>query len=780
MLFLKRLNTVFHRLIASYIILVLITTVIVGIASYVYFSMNFNREVEKVNSKMLDHLQRSMSDNILKKVKKVYVDITMDFSTKNSGHLMFFNDSREGKHADLYNAYSHLKEVVAANSDVIDSIHIYYRDNNMLVSTIAGIKYLDDNNRQDFNSIYWLDRMNSEAGRTLWIGNYSTANETIQTGGSEVMVFVRTYPLNQAGTESKGYIAIYMKKSILENFLYQQNSESFGQLILINEDGEVIYGSNPIDFPEELKKEKYIEDILTNSNPYGSYIEDVDRVKSVVSYIELEETNWRLLNITPVAKFYQQSAFIQRIVILICIISIIVGLVISNIFTFNLYNPLRSIINNTRKLFGNMQFADDKPQNEYKYIDYVINNLSIKVNDLESTLKTNKPVIKHNTVSRLLEGTSLPAELEDYDKLLGTKLKWPFYRAVVIEFDAEALKNVSLENNQFVKFNVMNQIENLSDSHSLYLAIENSASSIAVLVGCDSESSENIVRTAGKLVSYSFANFMVNVTVSIGGCVSMFSKLSTSFAQAQYLIKIKYYKPKVDIFAADDYNVGQQEAGMIPTEIIDGFVSALEVRNLKGIEQALSEFESLAASGRYSLEHCHQILIEFTYALVRYMKDKSCNIREVSKEDIYREFLQINNITQFHKWLFHTVTEAFEYIEARSSGVRTDAIKSVQDYITQNLSGDLSLDNVANKIFLSPRYLSKVFKEETGINFSDFVTEQRVKKAAELITTTELSIEQIAASVGYSSPAYFIKKFKEAYGYTPKNYRYSAVVRKEP
>ena len=98
-------------------------------------------------------------------------------------------------------------------------------------------------------------------------------------------------------------------------------------------------------------------------------------------------------------------------------------------------------------------------------------------------------------------------------------------------------------------------------------------------------------------------------------------------------------------------------------------------------------------------------------------------------------------------------------------------IDTIKSYIAEHLHEDLSLNAVAEVVYLSPRYLSRMFKQETGENFVDYVTRMRMDKAAQLLHSTEHNIEQIAASLGYNNPAYFTKKFKEIYGMTPSNYR---------
>ncbi|MNE66448.1 HTH-type transcriptional regulator GadX [compost metagenome] len=77
---------------------------------------------------------------------------------------------------------------------------------------------------------------------------------------------------------------------------------------------------------------------------------------------------------------------------------------------------------------------------------------------------------------------------------------------------------------------------------------------------------------------------------------------------------------------------------------------------------------------------------------------------------------------------------------------------------------------MSSKVFISPKYLSKLFKEELGVTYTDYITGRRMERATMLIANNDMSIEQIAVTVGYGTTAYFIKRFKEMYGCTPGNY----------
>lgn len=92
-------------------------------------------------------------------------------------------------------------------------------------------------------------------------------------------------------------------------------------------------------------------------------------------------------------------------------------------------------------------------------------------------------------------------------------------------------------------------------------------------------------------------------------------------------------------------------------------------------------------------------------------------------------------------------------------------------YIRQHYSEDLSLDKIARFIKVSPTYLSRVFAQEQGQGVQEYLTEQRLQKAKELLVHSDAKIYEIAADVGYPDAIYFNKVFKKHTGKTPKEYR---------
>lgn len=97
-------------------------------------------------------------------------------------------------------------------------------------------------------------------------------------------------------------------------------------------------------------------------------------------------------------------------------------------------------------------------------------------------------------------------------------------------------------------------------------------------------------------------------------------------------------------------------------------------------------------------------------------------------------------------------------------------VRSIKQFVFKHYA-NITLDNVAKHVHMNPHYVSKLFKQKTGINFSDFVIEVKMRKAIELLQMPEYKTYEISEKVGYSNPRNFTRAFKSFYGHGPKSYR---------
>jgi len=109
----------------------------------------------------------------------------------------------------------------------------------------------------------------------------------------------------------------------------------------------------------------------------------------------------------------------------------------------------------------------------------------------------------------------------------------------------------------------------------------------------------------------------------------------------------------------------------------------------------------------------------------------------------------------------------------KASSESDSRMKDVMQYIIANLDREISLNELAEKMFISPSTLSRIFKKNTGQYFADFVMEMRLKNAMSLLSHSKQNVTQIALTCGFTNSASFNRAFKKQVGTTPMEYRRS-------
>lgn len=104
-----------------------------------------------------------------------------------------------------------------------------------------------------------------------------------------------------------------------------------------------------------------------------------------------------------------------------------------------------------------------------------------------------------------------------------------------------------------------------------------------------------------------------------------------------------------------------------------------------------------------------------------------------------------------------------------SHGLSRHRLRQVIDYINAHLEKDLSLNELAGLVQMSPHYFSQLFKQSTGITPHQYVIRRRVERARELLVKGEMAIVEIACQVGFSSQSHLNFHIKRVLGVTPRD-----------
>ena len=175
----------------------------------------------------------------------------------------------------------------------------------------------------------------------------------------------------------------------------------------------------------------------------------------------------------------------------------------------------------------------------------------------------------------------------------------------------------------------------------------------------------------------------------------------------------------------------------------------------------------------YDINSIKARMLELLVMLSRATIEAGADSNEIFRlsESYIRQIERNNDVDQLAVWISDIVRrfiiQAFDLAQVKHS----DVVFKITNYIKKNCNEKLTLDTLAREVYLSKSYLSSIFKEETGISLTDYITNVRIEKSKKLLTREGIAISEIAMLCGFKDQSYFSKVFKKETGISPKKFR---------
>ncbi|NSW90423.1 MAG: helix-turn-helix domain-containing protein [Firmicutes bacterium] len=768
----RKISSTLLNLLLSYFIVIVVCTAIISGFSYQFIFKNMENQTIKANSELLGHLKKSVDSFVLLSIDKISLSILQDTADKQD-IIYFFSNPVEGNVSGIGKAYNHLRSLKVLNP-VIDSISIYYKKNNIVLST-EGMKYLSLPFKQDWIDVEWIKILDSMDGNYTWVGARKVKNpNSVELPYKNVITFIRKFPFSTSNNNLLGGIAISISEDVLYNIIKDSAPIDFGQILIVNENGTVILHSEKKYLNADISKLfGSSRDKINNSSRNGYFTTNFNGKKSVVSYVTSEYNNWKYIAIKPVFKITEGYRYLNNVIIFIALFILLIGVILTLLSARNFYSPLKKLVRVTRAVLASS--PSELVKNEYDFINTALNSLAFKVKEQEKKLEDNIPILKHHFLLNLINGNYLSREeVNSRLKQLRIDFYHDFYCIIILKVGK--VSSMDLKTFEYTTIEIMEYIERNSFNMDVSFYCTKDGDSILSVVNLKFANID-VAGIVKEICKYVKETHGIRVNAGIGSICDDVLSLSRSYSEAQTCVKYSYIYPDKDLFLLNEVLNWENNNREFEKLSLEEFSNSLTTQNKAA---ALSSLHSLVSSIRnecYPYNYVMNILYHIITSVADTLERTNTDKTVLYDRNIYSYFNKISNIEELELWIGNILEQIFVHTDDWQCERNKELVKKVKEYINANIANqDISLNSVANAMYLSPNYLSRIFKEETGIYFIDYLIEARLELAKELLTSTNLSIEEIATVVGYSSSQYFIKKFKSKYGKTPKQYKIKSAI----
>jgi two-component system response regulator YesN len=383
------------------------------------------------------------------------------------------------------------------------------------------------------------------------------------------------------------------------------------------------------------------------------------------------------------------------------------------------------------------------------------------------------PIIESDFIYAALSGSDFEREKDNFCNLLG--IHEDYGMMLVLEF-GDSLIEGNLTNPVGISVKAQSFYHTIKESLKEELACVVSpimVNKIVTFIPSNKAQLEyddriGIIEKARKLVRDLTKQLDMQFKIGIGSVTSIY-RLEDSYKEALSAIR----NSKGRVAHVRDLSIGCEYAEDYPIDIESALFKRIEMGDIEGTRtQANLFFDWMISNYPNHMMDIKLKVLEFIlFAEQKAFLSGGMTYYFLYREDYLPFIIKIENDEQLRKWFIDKVTQACRNIISKREEQTSGLISKAKHFIEENYHKDISLDDVSRIVDISPYYFSKLFKDETGENFIEYLTNMRIEKAKDLLVHSGMNIKSICVDTGYSDPNYFSRIFKKQVGVTPTEYR---------
>lgn len=538
-------------------------------------------------------------------------------------------------------------------------------------------------------------------------------------------------------------------------------------------------------------------------NPQVSYLDFFDGAGQNVLFPEEEQagTNERMRQLSQIHSDYTgweaksgmiQTGFVSFILSVYNVwftvgIIVMIGAVGWMIYvTRKNYQPIKSIVEQIQQRASG-QAADSKngtrPNNEFKLIESTINTMFHQFNQYELQFEQDLHIKRNFFMFELLEGTRYIGMEQWKEEAAKYNLPEHFGNQLVLMIEIDNYDKFSKDYNQrdqgLLKLALdMALKENFEMGGFRVVTLWNASNQLTVMLGDDFEISDscgNLDSALHKIRDWIGEYLKFTVTFGIGEWVAEPSALRDSYRKAGDALQFKSIYGE-NSFIKYDKSLQLQGNVYEYLHTLKSIADALASSKEQWKEELAALFERIRTE-KMSKSDIIRLISQLTLQLDRSLSGLSADIQKIWKTDTVRSLhaavQSFESLAELEDIYIKSLAEFDRQAEAlRESRNHHMLMNEVKLFIDKNfMDANLSLETLSDRFGLNGKYVSKLFKEQFGMKFVDYLIHLRIEQAKRMLTETDEPIQTIALQLGYSSPISFSRTFKKSSGLSPGDYR---------
>ena len=759
-----RLN-IFLRISLLFVLTTLIAISLIGYLANRYYTKFLTAEIASSNAHLLGNVQNTVDNMFFVAAEVLSYDLqTTTYRDPDLFYLLEYPVKENPEY--ILPVRSILNNIVARRAPYIHSVSVYFKENNLIVSSMSGVKYLDSSSVPVPFDTEWTRLFADESrGRnSIWLGPREHPPITVGSDGDRIITYVRTIPLVSSAENSTGLLAINVYETEIRKELKKAVMHTGAIILITDSDGNIISHSSSTKVKTDISNDPFWRRIKAQTQE--GFIADFDGTANVFVVSQSPHSGRYYIYAEPAADFYKPVAVITNIVLFICSAALLISIILATSVTGRILAPLKPLV----ALSADLLKAQGKMTGQVGGLALVgdalkiLNATSLNLREL---LDINREKIEHSFFFDLLhDRIHQKQEIIERLEFLESDFPHSLFTAVIVQFDVRAMDKLRIEQSEYLLHSLI-QKSRLEMEGTV--AIVEDRYRVNLVGNHPQESSVYITGVIDSITTLAREVFGLECQFGIGMPVHDITQISGSYREAHAAIAYASIHEKVKVL--NFQSTSAWDANHTPRiKVLEKLPELIRSRN--------------GSKSKTALESIKQSIIEKHGSYQEYLRvvDRISRIVEEIAHDLHSgEILPPHTKDSRGTGGYYYIDDVFTYLNVKIENLisvldeKRDTqtvlyVANAKQFIGEHLSQDLSLDLVADTLGISVTYLSRIFKNVSNEGFLKYVTRIRMEKAALLLKERGAKAGEISLQVGYHDYSYFSLTFKKYYGITPGKY----------
>ncbi|GGH86409.1 YesN/AraC family two-component response regulator [Pullulanibacillus pueri] len=587
-------------------------------------------------------------------------------------------------------------------------------------------------------------------------------------GKHTVIAYVQSLPLNNFN-KPMGTVVVQINSgkitSLLKNVTQQYKG---GWAYVADQDGQILATSG-------ISKKKISALNIQSQNNDGETHRYLDN-KSLLITTQSDTNGWHYVAGIPKKALMKNANSIKKISWTVTTITLVIGFFICLWLALRNSGPIHSLVMTIKE---QLDPEGERSASDYDFLQGNIANLISKNTSLQHELEGQLPILREVFLSRLIYG-DFRSDTEIKPAAVQANLNIPERGYVGIlhingygdmgstEIYNELSATRLLLKKRLEQMNLELFVRDLQSDQLIIIfpiSEEETKESSKVLI-------EEQVQALGVFVE---KNYRITFTVAMGGVFQSFSDVSQSFNQA---IRVLEYTLLTNGYGVLWYERVAEKTDMYEYTIDQELrlMNAVKMGESIQAKQILAQvFKQNFLQNTLSVDMALQLIDEIKATFLKAFSNLNKELDSVEKLKQQVNGIRLaDGLEHIRKILEKVIDQFCLLIVNKRSETDNEIVQEILNYLNDYYCDpDMSLYQVAEKVGRPEKFVSQLFKKQTGTYLMERLEKIRIKKASELLVNTDKTIEIISCEVGYNSPHSFRRAFKRLLDVTPNQYRKS-------